>query len=281
MTLLDARDVAKTRVGHFARPIARWMRGAFELEGGRPLGELVFEAASGRDLGERSTAAQSMLPGARIEISLADGTQLSADTLVDASADLSGLDTVPAKKQKKELASILQAARPRGFLHARRFEVDTRVVPPALGPQAILLNGRRDPERAQLVGLGEVRPMWLSTERNGDRTTLTLQHPVSSVRAHAEGRDQLEEIMEARLVRLIPFLQEGAPKRQTLPRSSHPLYDATQDELTGVGGVPTRTPYKNIFVAGPAVLPGLGVEGEVRSALQAVDAVMERFKSRG
>ena len=36
-----------------------------------------------------------------------------------------------------------------------------------------------------------------------------------------------------------------------------------------------RTPYKNVFVAGPVVLPGLGAEGELRTALAVTHAVLD------
>ena len=89
--------------------------------------------------------------------------------------------------------------------------------------------------------------------------------------------------MRARVERLVPFLAEGNPvirvlsgrgatrdQRSVLP---HPLYDPELDPEPGLTGVGMRTPHKNLFLAGPAVLPGLGVEGEYWTALQAADAI--------
>ena len=89
-----------------------------------------------------------------------------------------------------------------------------------------------------------------------------------------------DAIVRARIERLFPFLPEGRPEpfmpgasEHGPPFLSHPHFDPTLDELTGLGGVPTRSPLKHLFFAGPAVVPGLGQEGEYLAALQAADAV--------
>ena len=56
---------------------------------------------------------------------------------------------------------------------------------------------------------------------------------------------------------------------------AHPLYDHELDTVAGVARVSLRTPYKNVFVAGPVVLPGLGAEGELRTALAVTHAVLD------
>jgi hypothetical protein len=102
--------------------------------------------------------------------------------------------------------------------------------------------------------------------------------------------------MTARVERAIPFLKEGSPKIHALsPRgghSLHPLFDPELDPIAHVSGVPARTSLKNVFIAGPSVLPGLGAEGQYLVTLDLADEIegalrkskrtplTERLKSR-
>jgi hypothetical protein len=94
--------------------------------------------------------------------------------------------------------------------------------------------------------------------------------------------DQLDLIMRRRIERVIPFFAEGSPvftplstsaaTRENRPFLAHPHFVPDLDPLAAMTGVSMRTSLKNVFVAGPAVMPGLGIEGEYLSALQAADA---------
>lgn len=288
ITHLDARSADELTVARLSRPVARWLRGLGRLDAEGGLRTLFLEAAARRAFEIHRGAVARLEPDGKVlEVSLAQGREeITADCVLDASTDLSGIATIPAKKQKKELTLTLQAARPKGALHVLGFEVDEAVIPPGMGRYVILLNGRRDPSRFQLEGGAlEDRPILL-VRRAGTkpgRQELIASHPVSEVRAHAEGLDLLEASMRARVERLVPFLAEGNPvirvlsgrgatrdQRSVLP---HPLYDPELDPELGLTGVGMRTPHKNLFLAGPAVLPGLGVEGEYWTALQAADAI--------
>ena len=99
------------------------------------------------------------------------------------------------------------------------------------------------------------------------RARYVALHPVSEVRLHAEGLDRLERAMRARIERLVPFLNDGKPVITAATSRAHPLFDAELDPIAGVARVSIRTPYKNVLIAGPVVLPGLGAEGEHLSAL--------------
>lgn len=284
VTHVDAKVPADATVGRFARPVMRFLRGFRTVTGGRGIRSLVLDVAGRRAFELKRSVVRQLEPlvqSVRVRTS-GDREMLTAGAIVDASGDLSALDSIPGAR-KRELALTLQSAQPAGFLHILGIEVDRRVIPPAMSTQVLLLNGPRDPSR---VDTGEEdRPMWITRRpaSTDGREQLVLAHPVSSVRAKAEGLDHLEAIMRRRIEQLIPFLAHGDPQVRSLSTGvwpsdhgtvlPHPLYDPSLDLTTGFGGVPTRTPFRNVFVAGPSVLPGLGVEGAYRGARRAVDAV--------
>jgi hypothetical protein len=163
-------------------------------------------------------------------------------------------------------------------------EVDRAVIPPGMADYVILLNGRKDPTRFEGDPEAEDRPILVNTRvltSTPSRMLLIAVHPVSAARAHAGRIEQLDEAIRARVERLIPFMSEGAPVMQPLsgrgvrearPFLAHPLFEPDMDPLAGITGIPMRTSFKNVFLAGPAVMPGLGIEGEYLTALQAADA---------
>ncbi len=288
-THLDASEPDSVTVARLVRPLQRWLLGLqqIELEGG--LRGLFLEVAKRRAFDEHLGAVAKLEPGSKqITLELVQSRQaITADVVIDASTDLSGIETIATKLQKKELALTLQAAKPKGHLHVMGIEVDEDVLGPGMSQYLLLLNGRQDGARTdEDPNAMADRPIFVTrrpAETKG-RQELILAHPVSAVRAHAEGLDQLEAAMQARLQRLVPFLSDGNPKVHTLfgrgatrdhrPVLAHPLYDPELDPQFGLTGVSMRTPYKNIFLAGPAVVPGLGIEGEYWSALQAADAAV-------
>jgi len=193
---------------------------------------------------------------------------LSTDILVDGTGDLGALRVI--SKNSKALDEILVAARPRGRLHAIGIELDRSVVPPALGDHALLLNGRRDTRASE----AEDRPILLIAQKAGDptRARFIAAHPVTNAEPA-----RLEQVMRHRLERLIPFLSEGHPVIGPAQLRPHPLFDGTLDPYSGVAGVSFRTPYKHVYAAGPAILPGLGAEGEHLAALMVTEEVLERL----
>lgn len=280
---LDARRPEEVSVARWARTLGRSLRGASRVKGAGARA-IILGAAEKRGFEVKRSAVETVEPKGRVvELRIAGQRDpVTTDLLIDASSDLSGLDALPRDKQKKELALALQAARPKSSLFALSLELDEHVLPPGLGDHALLLNGRRDPNRFE-DGDAEDRPIWLTTRRRGDgRAELLAVHPLSSALAHARGVDRLAEVMRARLTRLIPFLAEGRPAQEPLTGGRgqggflhHPLLELDLDPLSGIAGISMRTPYKNVLVAGPAVLPGLGIEGEYLTARQAADAAVE------
>lgn len=273
LTHVDARTADDMPACRLARPLSRFLGGVVQPEDGQSLRSVLIEHAERGGFEVIRGVADHIKPnGKQLEIGIAEERRaLSADMVVDASGDLSGLETLPIKQRGKQLAGILEVSRPKGHLHALRIEIDRAVLPEPMAPRVLLLNGRGQ-VRAPGGNEPEDRPILLQVREaeQAGRAHLIALHPVSEIESHL-GHDSLDEAIRARLVRLIPFLQDGHPAPSRIPIAAHPLFDAELDPIAGIGGIPTATPMKNVVVAGPAVLPGLGAEGAYLAALQVAD----------
>jgi hypothetical protein len=262
------------------RLAARFLRGLGAPP--QPFGERLLEVAEKSGFERVHGAIDRLEAGAKpLRFALAkSGGALTADVLIDASTDLAGLRTISQRGRPRALGVLLEAAIPRGQLHALALELDRAVLPPPLGDFVLLLNGRKA-ARAGEDGAPEAddRPILLlraplpSTPAH--RARFLALHPISHVSVHAEGVERLERVMRARIERLVPFYDEGHPSLSRAGVRAHPLYDHELDTVAGVARVSLRTPYKSVFVAGPVVLPGLGAEGELRTALAVTHAVLD------
>ncbi len=284
LTHIEDRTLETATLARFARPLARFLAGLRSLRGDRSHRGLFVSLAQRRAFEIQTGALEMADPqGRQVQLRVAGQTEtITADAMIDATAELSGLSALPHQKRRKDLSETLQTARPRASHYVLGIELDDAAIPPGMGRHVLLLNGRKDPTRAEPDAAD--RPIWL-TRRPGQRpgrTQLVVAHPITTARAQSQGLDALEIMMKARVERVVPFLQDGHPEirplsgrgaaRSTRPVLSHPLYEPDLDPDTGITGLPCRTSFKNIFIAGPTVLPGLGVEGEYFSALQAADA---------
>lgn len=284
LTHIEHRTPASVSVAGFARPLSRFLSGTRSLRSGRTLRGLFAGVAERRAFEVQPGALESAdLRGRQVHLQLAGhGETITTDAMIDATGELSALAVLPHQKRKKDLSEIMQTARARATLHVLGIELDDAVIPPGMGQHLLLLNGRKDSTRAEPDAAD--RPMWVTTRpgKASGRTQLVVAHPLTSARAHADGMDALEAMMKARVERVVPFMSDGQPKMRALsgrgaPRSArpvlnHPLFEADLDPQAGLTGVSCRTSLKNLFIAGPAVLPGLGVEGDYLAALQAADA---------
>ena len=284
ITYIQDRALSTTSVARLARPLARFLAGARTLRSGRTLRGLFATVAQRRAFEIQHGMLELAEPvGKRIQLRLANQLDtISTDAMIDATGALSALAALPHQKRKKDLSETMQTARPRGSLYVLGIEVDDAVIPPGMGQHLLLLNGRKDPSRAKPENADG--PIWM-TRRPGQqeaRTQLVVAHPVSTARTQADSLDALDRMMKARVERVVPFMAEGQPTysplsgrgapRTARPVLTHPHFEPDLDPETGLTGVACKTGMKNVFIAGPAVLPGLGVEGEYLAALQAADA---------
>ncbi|MCC7385439.1 MAG: hypothetical protein IT384_26555 [Deltaproteobacteria bacterium] len=282
---LDPGRDARVSALRFARPLARVLKGLLRIDGGPTMRDVLLECAERNGFTVLRTAAERVEPSGRlVRLALARSTELvTTDCLVDASSDLSGLASIPHKGRARGLAEVLQDATPRGHLHALALELDAAAIPPGMGQQVLLHNGRRDDRPSGGNAESEDRPILLLVRTLAEgRARILALHPISAARAHLEGRSRLDAVMQARIERLIPFAREANLRIEAIGTSSlesnghavvHPFFDPEHDALAGVAGVSTHTPYKNVFVAGPAVLPGVGAEAPHLIALEVADAV--------
>jgi hypothetical protein len=285
-THFDPGPEGSWTLARLVRPFARLMGGAFEPVRDKDDRSIFVEAAKRAGLDVRTSVIEGLENlGRSWSLRLRDQSEpVIADAVVDASTDLSGLDVIPSRQRGRQLPTLMQAAKPRGGLHVLGVEVDEQVLPPPLGRHVLLSNGRRDPTRLdpQEPDTGD-RPVWIVRREaeTAGRVQLLLHLPVSSLEAKETRHISVDEVLQARLERLVPFLEDGQPNsfdptragRLGSPVLPHPFFDVGLDEVTGFGGVSMRTGLKNLFLAGPAVVPGLGREGEYLSALQAAGAV--------
>ena len=100
-------------------------------------------------------------------------------------------------------------------------------------------------------------------------------------------RAQLAKV-EAAALELAPFVEPHVVMR-TAPYLDarnlkgtrllyHPLLEVDAGRALGIGGLPPRTPCKNLFLASREVVPGLGIEGEFLAAQRAATLVQEILK---
>ena len=281
VTHLDARSADDIPVSRLARPLLRFLRGLRVLDDAASIRAAMVGVAEDAGFEIIRGVVEHIEPrGKQLDVTIAEERrEFSTDVVIDASADLSGLETLPLKPRQKRLASTLEVSRAKGHLHALRLEVDRVVRPAPLAPQALLLNGRRQTRDSDSAE-PEDRPILLTTANadDPDRVVLVARHPVSEIESHGDGVDSLDVVIRARLRRLIPFLEDGNPSSSRTPVATHPLYDPELDPIAGISGVPTVTPIKSLLIAGPAVLPGLGVEGQYLAALQATEQLDKQLR---
>jgi hypothetical protein len=125
------------------RLAARFLRGLGAPP--QPFGERLLEVAEKSGFERVHGAIDRLEAGAKpLRFALAkSGGALTADVLIDASTDLAGLRTISQRGRPRALGVLLEAAMPRGQLHALALELDRSVLPPPLGDFVLLLNGRK------------------------------------------------------------------------------------------------------------------------------------------
>lgn len=252
------------------RPFLRLIAGRRCLPQGQALRHLLLQNAKERGFAVIESAVRSLKLGSHgfdLEIEHQD-SRIAASLVIDASSDLSGLG-VASGGRLSAMAALLQKARPEGYLHRTAFELDTQAVPEAMSRELLLMPTASDPEA-----------MWLSQQPSPKkgRTRLVLSHPVSVAHVRSVGLEPLEDAMRRRLLALIPYFEAGRPValrtsergavQKRVPVLPHPLFPDDLDPESQIAGLPFKTHQKGLFIAGPQVLPGFGIEGAYLTARQ-------------
>jgi phytoene dehydrogenase-like protein len=206
---------------------------------------------------------------------------------------------LPGTEADGKAARLLDTVRPSRLLFTMNLVVKRAALPPALGDTVLAL---RDPEGSDAIDnaiLIQVHPSRRDRGKGagevvGDERVLCAAGFVSAdARNKGEGHlaDLGRQVRET-IADTVPFferhlLRESIPMLAA-PREGrgsrllpHPLYAVEVEQALGVTGLPARSPYKNLFFAGREVVPGLGIEGEFHSGLQAAAAAQELLGKRG
>lgn len=254
-------------VGRLARPVHLLLQGPRLPERGRPLREVLWERAerSGFEI-EQDRLTRLEPDGKRFRVTLGQGRgELLVDAVVDASQAMAGLESLPHEIKARKLTALLGMSHPAGYVVELSWIVDREVVPEPLGGAALLGGDDGDP------------PIWLSLRPDEDEARVRLV--VERIATLDEQRNQeakLQADTRARLERLMPFFVEGHPAAQVARWK--PRLAAELDPHTGLAGLPTRTPLKNLVLAGPLVLPGCtALEGAYLAATRAAAAVTQNL----
>jgi len=167
----------------------------------------------------------------------------------------------------------LAPAAPAGALVARNWVLHADALPPPLGDVSLALGA--DGEAVLLQSLPAVRGAAKGHEVSpGERVLSAAIASPGGPDGDPASMDRLRRIVDQHL----PFLDratilESEPGRRPGGRAFHPLLSCAPERVLGVGAVPTRSPVRNLFLAGRDVVPGLGTEGQFHSAWQAALAI--------
>ena len=270
LTHFGSSAPAPARMGRLARPARLLLQGP-RLPSGRSLRLVLAErAARGGFEIHRGQLSVLQPDGRRLKV---EATQRRAPALVnavvDASSHLSAVRMLSAHNRYKKLAPILDEAAPRDLMALFEWELDASVLPEPLGQTALLLSS------------SELPSAWISIRptNHSHRVRVVVELPGLDPQYSPDDLGNYLEIARNYIRSIAPFFEHGRAEAQT-PRF-RPLFDPQLDPHAGLGGLPVRTPVRNVILAGPVVLPGcVDMEGAYLSALQATEAVAELLGSR-
>jgi hypothetical protein len=271
------------------------LRGTHRLAGGQgALREMIRRriAESRGELkgapGDPATASALDVEGGRVTaVRLADSSNaFVARAFVLATDAESVRRLLPRDAAETRGARMFSDIRPRRRLFSINLIVKQAALPPALGENVLAL---RDPNAGDGIDNAvflQVLPARRDGKKSGtdmvtnERVVCASAFLPASVAARAELSAASARIREA-VAEAIPFFErhlvgESAPilnapagLEEGVRLLAHPLYETELESTLGVTGLPVRGPWKNLFLAGREVVPGLGIEGEFFAGIQA------------
>ena len=286
------------------RVFEAWWKGAAHIEGGigwleDALREKIISHSGSvqeRDAAEQVLVRNGRVAGVRVHDTEED---IGADYVIAAGTIGELLRLVPDRGVFEALFERRGEPQPRWFRFTLNVVVRAGCVPEGMGRDVFAALGD-DPGAAPLyVSVGPVED---------ERQLLCVQTliPRRDVEDRSERLLEERERILSELARLVPFLLDG--DRLLLVDSPHDGRDAL-DGVTGAGiasaapwergpetmttlygypvrdglgfcGLPTRTPIKNLLLAGPHNVPALGMEGSFLAAQSATRVVGRRGRGR-
>ncbi len=175
--------------------------------------------------------------------------------------------------ESAKLAGWLEPAVLAGRLLSLAWVVRGEALPAPLGDVALAISGDGAP--VLLQSLPALRAGPKGHEPSPTERVLVAAMPFTSP---PEALPEATARLRRTVLEQFPFLDravvhESDPNKRPGAAAFHPLFASRPDRALGVGGVPTSSPLSNLFLAGRAVLPGLGTEGQFHAAWQAAAAV--------
>lgn len=200
------------------------------------------------------------------------------------------LPLLPPDVRASRAAAALRRIRPSRRLLSVNLVVRREAIPPGLGGSALSMRDSRGGDSHENAVFLQVLPALREAGRGpasraAEEATDARLVCASGFVDAASGADALRaaagRIREAAL-EAIPFLDrhvlaESTPLLVDASRAQaaeiHALHFAEAPDRLGLGALPPRSPWKNLFFAGREVAPGLGLEGEFHAGVQAAGHV--------
>jgi phytoene dehydrogenase-like protein len=278
-----------------SRALALWLRGPQRIAGGREgiraLLHKRIKELGGDILGtERGNIAEELeVDGARVTgVKLVGGDATYVGRAVISATDAGALRRlVPPQARKKKLAEQLDAVRLKRFMLVVNLVVPEAQLPLGLAPLGVLATDD------DLLGLlvYEVTPAQKVGAKGPAEDRVLTVGALVPAQARELGEEHLE-LLAARIrdamLAVLPFAQPRLYSVPLLTKStargsrlvSHPLFEIDEQSTLGVTGLSAQTPLKNLFLASREVLPGLGLEGELLTALNVAARVQSLLKKK-
>jgi hypothetical protein len=269
------------------RPLGKLLSSPLRVPGGRQ-GLRAVVANRARELGadvlsSPDTSATIAFEGSKpIGVRLARGDTTFRSAALVAALDVAGLSRIIPEDRRRQLSALPQVEATHAvFTH--NLVVPEASIPRGLGEFALV-----ETPQAELGTL----LVQLSPARRANAAEPSLEHRVLTVGAaipltvRSGGETAVRALIEriwAALDAILPFTRAQALVQSTpwldVPGVAaqewepHALYQVGTSATAGITGLPTDGPWSRLYFAGRAVLPGLGLEGEVLSAFLAVDRI--------
>jgi phytoene dehydrogenase-like protein len=277
-----------------ARLLGTSLRGLFRLPGGyeglRDLIRKKIVEARGEVLGEpgQPAIAESLEMENRrvVGIKVAGSPNAYRARAFVAATDSAALRRlIPPAATDNKLVALLDKVQPRWQLFTLNMVVKAQAIPPGLGETAFVMGEgiETNPEVGDDAVLLQVLPARREGRRPTDDERIVCASTFSATRSRDLGEESAVKIasrVRRTVADVLPFYEKhlvresipGLAAAET-PRGSrmmpHPLYEVGLDQSLGVTGLPPRSRYKNLVLAGREVVPGLGLEGEFHAGMQA------------
>ncbi|MCB9475924.1 MAG: NAD(P)/FAD-dependent oxidoreductase [Deltaproteobacteria bacterium] len=251
--------------------------GIFQVEGGIKVLENIFKEriSSYRGVVHRSPAVEGVDFGRYTEVKLADQKEPFKCKALLLTMNPESFFARYEPKTLEELAAKTSLTPPEAHDFVLYIGIDENVVPVGMAPNAVLVaDPRQELINDNMIMLSLTSPTDEVIAPPGKRLIAArMKVRPSGPKINEAFAEVLAEKVLAALRDLMPFFDDffefcavKESYRLYVMERKQAWFQAIDDDKLGVGLMPNRTPNKSVFYTGPAVLPGLGMEGEAISA---------------